>query len=329
MPDRIGQCQDCGRRCRVPVDFTTQSRGRCPKCGGTVGLEAEDEAPAATPPRPLQAPVPRTQVRVRRNAASELRRPTGPGQAVAIGSTVALVLLCVGAWLILRGGAVEQHAGEDVRAAGDEVSSYTPIADLEALDLDVFEGARLDAVRDLWGRYREALADGDGERAILCLGLDNLVHYGRVVQLARTASAEELRAEPFEVWYPALVARHRLGADEMLGMSGGAFYKRAVTERWFPIERSPELDIAWARGNEAAAVARARTEAGDAELELLLANEDGEWRLDERPFFHRLELDLEQSVSSDEATVESLAVQRIAQASGRPIDGDLWAAPSG
>jgi hypothetical protein len=147
------------------------------------------------------------------------------------------------------------------------------------LNLGGCEGDEEQAIRDCYLKFATACENYDPDAAIQALSPDAIEHYDTMLQIAKNATGDQVRALPPHSLFDVAYIRHALPAHERQTMDGTGFIRHMVSNGlWVRPGGWEILEKIKVRKSSATAVVPSDRPNSDVKLDFLLV--DGAWTID-------------------------------------------------
>jgi hypothetical protein len=182
-----------------------------------------------------------------------------------------------------------------------------------------------EAVRATFDGYRQALLDGDGERAAGLVTAGTVEYFEETRRLALEAPEAELRDRSLVDQLQVLTMRQQVPARVLRSTDGQELFAYSVQEGLVATEELRDLGIGEVTVDGDRATAEALS--GGEKVALLrwqFAREDGRWKIDVTSLFSFVKTALERSAEDAGMSTEELILRSLEIASGKPVPPDIW-----
>lgn len=178
-------------------------------------------------------------------------------------------------------------------------------------------GADAEAVRDVVRQYQDAIRRGDGTAAARLVTRETREYYARMLEMAVSATEQEVRAASLMDRMMILMYRHRVPAAELRALPSDAAFAHTIDAGWVTATEGEELAArseAYGQGDRAALRYRGDTH---------FLREDGGWRWDMMPLIRGASAEFAEGLDSREEEDEFLMFV-LKQSNGRDPSPAIW-----
>jgi hypothetical protein len=178
-------------------------------------------------------------------------------------------------------------------------------------------GAEAEAVRDVVRQYQAAVDRGDGAAAARLVTAETREYFGRMRDLAVSASEAEVRAAPLVERINILMFRHRVPAGELRALAAAEAFAYTIENGWVDA-----MD-----GDEVADLGEVFGEGGRAVLrygeDIPFVRENGAWRWDMMSVIRGVGAEIGADLESPEEENEFLMMV-LRMSNGQTPTADIW-----
>ncbi|HYR08969.1 MAG TPA: hypothetical protein VEQ60_14405 [Longimicrobium sp.] len=178
-------------------------------------------------------------------------------------------------------------------------------------------GPDAEAVRDVVRQYQAAIQRRDGAAAARLVSRDTRAYYGRIRDLAVSATEEQVRAAPLMDRITILLYRHRTPPAELRALAADQAFAHTISAGWVTATEGEEL----ASGSEVFGEGDRAILRYDGDTHFV--REDGAWRWDMMPLIQAANAEMEEGMASREEQDE-FAMFVLKQSDGRDPSPDIW-----
>lgn len=178
-------------------------------------------------------------------------------------------------------------------------------------------GADAQAVRDVVRQYQAAVNQRDGAAAARLVTAETRAYYGRLRDLAVSASEAEVRAMPLMERINVLMYRHRIPADELRALPAGEAFAYTIQNGW--VDATDGEEVA-SQGEVYGEGDRAVLRYGE---DMPFARESGAWRWDMMTMIRGVGATIGADFDTPEEEEEFLMLV-LRMSNGREPSPDLW-----
>jgi hypothetical protein len=184
-----------------------------------------------------------------------------------------------------------------------------------------------DAVRKVFGSYREALLTGKGGDAAALLAKPTFAYYEQMRQLALWGEAEAVRGQVLANQLQILLLRLRVPAVKLEKMSSRELIAYAIDEGWIGKESAGKLQPGDVLVEKDIATLAVVIEGTGAAPGFRFHREEGRWRLDLVPLLQMSSVMLQLVAKQKGVPEEQLMLEMLERVVDRKVGPEVWTPP--
>lgn len=180
------------------------------------------------------------------------------------------------------------------------------------------------AVKDVFEAYRFALVHGDGDTAANNVSTGTIAQYEKRLELALTATKEQLQNEKLSDRLSALMLRHRMMPHKLREMDGRSIFAHAVDYGWIGREVVEKWNVRSVAVDGDRAAAQAGVDDSEGTRLFHFLRENGSWKLNLLATSQQTDLVLASQAREIGITNDELLFRILAGTTGRPPSDSIW-----
>lgn len=176
-------------------------------------------------------------------------------------------------------------------------------------------------------QYDRCLDSNDGEGSVKFITRDSLARYDRLLPVARTATAEQVKAMTNTDMIEVLFMRLLLGSELHKPIDGRTYFVKLVNKGWTSSTSSVQRTKVKVNSKGTTATVTYRNPEDGETFNSYWVVEDGTWKLDLLADLRNHDSDFKQIASELGMTREQVAFEYIELETGETPPSDLWNPP--
>ena len=184
--------------------------------------------------------------------------------------------------------------------------------------------ADVTAIRSCYDAYFSALRDGRGNDAADLVDSNTLAHYGRILELARTADSATVSSLDAMDKLSVLAMRMNHSAEDLRTMDAKGAKARSISDGLMGNEQPEGLSLGTVEVDGDKATAPLKVHGFPTPAKFTFRKEDGGWRIDITSMFDLSRMGMQQMVSGSGKDGNVYLVELLEESSGKPVPANIW-----
>jgi hypothetical protein len=179
-------------------------------------------------------------------------------------------------------------------------------------------------VRETFSNYKNAILTDKGDEAVNYVDSRTVAYYGKILDLVRNASADDVRNLPIMDKFMVLTVRHKVERKELISFDGRGLLVHAIKTGMVGKNSVSSLNIADVTIENEFAKGQLESNGKKAPAYFHFYKEEGQWRIDLTSLFSLTSAMFQKLIAESEKSDEDFILELLEMASGKKPDESIW-----